>query len=78
MRKAEVVGTDVSAEAVRQARANAKRLGLQARFVKGDLFGSAAARARGSVDVITFHPPYVPVRELGDLPERSGVGRSTP
>jgi release factor glutamine methyltransferase len=69
VRKADVVGTDVSAEAVRQARANAKRLGLRARFVKGDLFGSVPRALAGSVDVITFHPPYVPVRELKDLPE---------
>jgi release factor glutamine methyltransferase len=67
--KAEVVGTDVSAEAVRQARANASRLGLRARFVKGDLFGSVPRALEGSVDVITFHPPYVPRRELKDLPQ---------
>ena len=34
-----VVGTDVSADAVALARKNAKRLGLRARFVTGDLFG---------------------------------------
>ena len=69
VRKADVVGTDVSAEAIRQARANAKRLGLGARFVKGDLFASVPKRLRGSVDVITFHPPYVPRREVKDLPQ---------
>jgi release factor glutamine methyltransferase len=69
VRKAEVVGTDVSAEAVRQARANASRLGLRARFVKGDLFASVPRALAGSVDVLTFHPPYVPMRELRDLPE---------
>jgi release factor glutamine methyltransferase len=69
VRRAEVVGTDVSAEAVRQARANASRLRLRARFVKGDLFASVPRALAGSVDVITFHPPYVPVRELQDLPE---------
>jgi len=69
VRKADVVGTDVSPEAVRQARANAKRLRLGARFVKGDLFASVPKRLRGSVDVITFHPPYVPRREVKDLPQ---------
>jgi release factor glutamine methyltransferase len=68
VRKAEVVGTDVSAEAVRQARANAKQLRLRARFVKGDLFAAVPRRLAGEVDVITFHPPYVPMRELKDLP----------
>ncbi|HZN42916.1 MAG TPA: HemK/PrmC family methyltransferase [Actinomycetota bacterium] len=69
VRKADVVGTDVSAEAVRQARANARRLGLGARFVTGDLFASVPKRLAGSVDVITFHPPYVPRREVRDLPQ---------
>src|ERR671923_554705 len=37
--RATVVGTDLSDEAVRLARRNARRLGLGARFVQGDLFG---------------------------------------
>jgi release factor glutamine methyltransferase len=67
--RASVVGTDLSAEAVRLARANARRLGLRARFLTGDLFGGLPRRLEGSVDVITLHPPYVPMRELKDLPE---------
>ena len=69
VRKADVVGTDVSAEAVRQARANAKRLRLRARFVTSDLFASVPRALAGSVDVITLHPPYVPAHEVKDLPE---------
>jgi release factor glutamine methyltransferase len=65
----EVFGTDVSAHAVRIARANAKRLRLRATFVTGDLFGGLPARLRGIVDVITLHPPYVARSELKDLPE---------
>lgn len=68
-RGAEVFGTDVSAEAVRIARANAKRLGLKVSFVTGDLFGALPARLRGAVAVITLHPPYVARGELKDLPE---------
>jgi len=64
-----VVGTDVSADAVALARKNAKRLGLRARFVTGDLFGGLPRTLRGTVDVITVHPPYVPMHELKDLPE---------
>jgi len=64
-----VVGTDVSADAVALARKNAKRLGLRARFVTGDLFGWLPRSLAGTVDVVTLHPPYVPMHELKDLPE---------
>jgi release factor glutamine methyltransferase len=67
--RATVVGTDLSEDAVKLARKNAKRLGLRARFVAGDLFGGLPKRLVGMVDVVTLHPPYVPVRELKDLPE---------
>ncbi|HET9672346.1 MAG TPA: HemK/PrmC family methyltransferase [Actinomycetota bacterium] len=69
VRRATVVGTDVSEVAVRLARRNARRLGVRARFVKGDLFSGVPRGLAGSVDVITLHPPYVPKRELKDLPE---------
>jgi release factor glutamine methyltransferase len=68
-RNVEVFGTDVSADAVKVARSNAKRLGLRATFVTGDLFGGLPSRIRGAVDVITLHPPYVARGELKDLPE---------
>jgi release factor glutamine methyltransferase len=64
-----VFGSDVSADAVRIARANARRLGLRATFVTGDLFGALPARLHDVVDVITLHPPYVARGELKDLPE---------
>ena len=70
---AEVVGTDVSGAATALARANARRLGLRARFARGDLFAAVPARLRGAVDVITLHPPYVGRRELRELP-REVVG----
>jgi release factor glutamine methyltransferase len=66
---ATVIGTDVSEVAVKLARTNARRLGLTARFVQGDLFSGLPRKLAGTVDVITFHPPYVPRRELRDLPE---------
>jgi release factor glutamine methyltransferase len=66
---AQVHGTDISRNAVRQARANAASLGLgNAAFHCGDLFGSLPAGLRGRVDVITIHSPYVPPAELDDLP----------
>jgi release factor glutamine methyltransferase len=69
VRQATVVGTDVSDVAVRLARRNARKLRVRARFAKGDLFGGVPRGLAGTVDVITFHPPYVPKRELKDLPE---------
>jgi release factor glutamine methyltransferase len=67
--KAEVWGTDVAADAVKLARKNAKTLSLEARFALGDLFEGLPERLRASVDVITLHPPYVPVAEIEDLPD---------
>lgn len=63
-----VWGTDLSREAVVLARNNAKRLGLSARFVEGDLFDGLPKRLIGRVDVITVHPPYVARAELRELP----------
>ena len=67
--KADVWGTDVSEEAVKLARRNAKRLGLAARFVTGDLFGGLPHRLAGRVAVVTLHPPYVARAEMRDLPD---------
>jgi release factor glutamine methyltransferase len=64
-----VIGTDLSADAVRLARRNAQRLRLRATFVTGDLFDGLPRRLAGGIDVITFHPPYVPSHEVKDLPE---------
>ncbi|HEU4528196.1 MAG TPA: HemK/PrmC family methyltransferase [Actinomycetota bacterium] len=67
---ASVYGTDISAEAIRVARLNARRLELSnARFLTGDLFGALPKRLRGTVDAIALHPPYVAKRELRELPE---------
>lgn len=67
---ADVWGLDISREAVIQARANAKKLGLgNARFRQSDLFSGLPARLRGEIDVVTMHPPYVPHGEVADLPE---------
>ena len=67
--KAEVYGTDISNEAIRQARTNARELGLRnVEFLRSDMFGSLPDRIRGKVDVITAHAPYVPKGEVADLP----------
>ncbi len=67
--KASVYGTDLSEDAVRLARKNAKRLGLEATFRRGDLFGALPGKIRGKVDVITLHPPYVARDEIETLPD---------
>ncbi len=69
VRGVRVFGTDISASAIRVARRNADRLRLRATFLVGDLFGGLPERIRGTVDVITLHPPYVARRELRELPE---------
>lgn len=69
VRRARVLGTDLSREALRQARANARSLKLSnVSFHRGDLFEALPAEVRGGVDVVTLHPPYVPRGEVEDLP----------
>ena len=69
VRRARVYGTDISADAIRVARANARKLRLPSTFVVGDLFGGLPKHLRGGVDVVTLHPPYVARSELRELPE---------
>ena len=54
---------------IKLARKNANRLGLPVEFRVGDLFGALPKKLRGSVDVITLHPPYVANGEIEDLPD---------
>ena len=69
VRRARVFGADLSKDAVKLARTNAKRLGLKATFRAGDMFGGVPKKLAGTVDVITLHPPYVPREEVKDLPD---------
>jgi release factor glutamine methyltransferase len=67
--KAAVYGADLSSDAVKLARKNAKALDLSARFLRGDLFDALPKKLRGKVDVITLHPPYVAKDEIDTLPD---------
>lgn len=67
--KAKVYGTDLSEDAVKLARRNARRLGLKVRFAPGDVFAGLPRTIAGRVDVITVHPPYVAMDEVDDLPD---------
>lgn len=69
VRRARVFGADISRKAVTQARENAARLGVRnVSFVRSDLFSSLPRDLGGAIDVVTIHPPYVPVGEVRDLP----------
>ena len=63
--RADVVGVDVSAEALEVAMKNAARLGLgeRVRFVRGDLLEAV----EGPVDIAVSNPPYIPSGEIGSL-----------
>ena len=59
------VGTDLSADALEVARANARNLGLEKRaaFVRCD-YGSALT---GGFDLVVSNPPYVATRDIATL-----------
>lgn len=59
---AEVVGVDVSEEAVEASKGNAEENGVEAEFRHSDLFDNVSDR----FDVVIFNPPYLPVED--DLP----------
>ena len=69
VKKADVYGTDVAADAVELARKNADNLRLKATFLQGDLFEGLPPSIEHRVDIITLHPPYVPAGEIEDLPD---------
>lgn len=64
---ATVFATDISAAALRVARDNARRLGLEARvsFHEGDLLGPVTAQ--GPFDMVASNPPYVDPAALPGL-----------
>jgi release factor glutamine methyltransferase len=65
---ATVFATDLSAEAVELAGANAHRLRLAVTVLPGDLLEPLPPDLRGWVDVVVSNPPYVPAEDLEDLP----------
>lgn len=66
---AEVWGLDISRDAVKLCRDNARRVGVHnAHFRVSDMLDALPSRLRGAVDVFTIHPPYVARGDLRDLP----------
>ncbi len=74
---ADVRATDVSAPALKVARENASRLGLEARvrFLEGDLL-EPVRELFGQIDLVAGNPPYVDPDEAPALPPE--VGRHEP
>jgi release factor glutamine methyltransferase len=62
----ELVGTDVSPDAVANARSN----GVEEAFV-GDLFDAVPMSLRGRVDLLIANAPYVPSEEVARMPRES-------
>jgi release factor glutamine methyltransferase len=65
---ARVLATDLSADAVRLARSNSSRLGLDVDVREGDLLDPVPDGLRGQIDLIVSNPPYVTVEEYESLP----------
>lgn len=62
-RPSAVVATDISADAVALARANAERTGAGVTVMQGDLLDPVPSRLRGAVDVLVCNPPYIAAGE---------------
>ena len=58
-------GADISADALRVAEANARRLAQDAVFIRSDMFGSIDGR----FDYIVSNPPYIKSRDIEGLDE---------
>jgi len=65
---AKVFATDLSAEAVDLARANAARLRLDVTVLEGDLLDALPRVLIGRVDAVLSNPPYVDPDLYDDLP----------
>lgn len=60
-----VYALDVSVQALNVARKNALQLGAKVEFLEGDLLGTVPNLAL--FDVIASNPPYVPLRDQGEM-----------
>lgn len=67
--KADVIATDLSAEALETARENARRLHAPVTFIRTDMLSPEKAEADipFSFDLIVSNPPYVTEREKADM-----------
>lgn len=61
------VGADISREALLTAKSNAKRLGITAQFIQGDLFENIESGE--TFGMIVSNPPYIPTAVIDALQE---------
>jgi release factor glutamine methyltransferase len=68
--RAQVVATDISAEALALAAENATALNLAERvaFKQGDLFAALGADLKNTIDLIVANPPYIDPASKATLP----------
>jgi len=66
---AQVIGADLSEEALALAAENAALNTLEVEWCKGDLFDALPTRVKGRVDLIVANPPYVSAGEYATLPD---------
>jgi release factor glutamine methyltransferase len=68
--QAEVVATDISAEALKVAWENAQNLGVseRVRFLQGSLYTPLIQAQVGKFDLIASNPPYLSAEEMAALP----------
>ncbi len=74
--QAEGVGCDISEEALEVAKKNAGRLGVDAKWIQSDLFGSRdilSAKDAQRYDIIVSNPPYICTAEIESLQEEVRV-----
>jgi release factor glutamine methyltransferase len=70
LRRSRVWGLDIWSPALGMARRNAKRLRIRnVTFLKSDMLKRLPRSLKGKVDVFTLHPPYIPRRQMKDLPK---------
>ena len=65
VKESEVVAVDISHEALKIAKCNAERLGVDVEFVEADALGDLSAL--GAFDVIVSNPPYIPQSDIVDM-----------
>ena len=70
---ARVYATDLSPDACRMARKNARLLvSTNVRFLVGSMFDPLPRNLKGSFDVIASHPPYISTSEMSEQPKELG------
>lgn len=65
VKEAKVVAIDISPEALKIARRNAERLGVDVTFVEEDALGDLSHL--GEFDIIVSNPPYIPQSDIVDM-----------